>query len=42
MLVTEAVQAATIDSIEYGRRFDLELPGKDGHVVAHEVVARIH
>jgi len=42
MLVTEAVQAATIDSIEYGRRFDLELPGKDGHVVAHEVIARIH
>jgi class 3 adenylate cyclase len=42
MLVTEAVQAATIDSIEYGRRFDLELPGKDGHVIAHEVVGRIH
>ena len=42
MLVTEAVQAATIDSIEYGRRFDLELPGKYGHVVAHEVIARIH
>ena len=38
MLVTEAVQARTEDAVEFGRRFDLDVPGKDGHVVAYEVM----
>ena len=38
MLVTEAVQARTSTMVEYGRRFDLDLPGKDGQVIAYEVL----
>ena len=38
MLVTEAVQASTTNVVQYGRRFDLNLPGKDERVVAYEVV----
>jgi adenylate cyclase len=41
ILVTEAVRDKTTTSIEYGRRFDLDLPGKDGQVVAHEPVGLI-
>jgi adenylate cyclase len=41
MLVTETVHSGTIGRVEYRRRFDLDLPGKDGHVVAHEVVSLI-
>lgn len=42
MLVTNEVQARTVGRVEYGRRFDLDLAGKDGHVVAHEVVGLIY
>lgn len=38
LLVTEDVHARTTDSVEYGRQFDLDLPGKGGHVVAFEVL----
>ena len=38
MLVTDAVKTRTEDAVEFGRRFDLDLPGKDGHVIAYEVV----
>ncbi len=38
MLVTEPVHARTIGRVEYGQRFELELPGKDAHVVAYHVV----
>ena len=38
ILVTEAVRDRTITSVEYGRRFELDLRGKDGRVVAHEPV----
>ena len=38
MLVTETVQARTANDVRYGRRFDLNLPGKDGRVVAYEAV----
>ena len=41
MLVTQEVWSQTVDSVEYGRRFDLDLPGKDGHVVSYEVVGII-
>ena len=41
MLVTDAVQARTSTTVEYGRRFDLELPGKDGRVIAYEVLGLI-
>ena len=37
MLVTEAVKGRVGDDIEFGQRFELELAGKDGHVVAYEV-----
>jgi len=42
ILVTDAVRDKTIADIAYGRRFDLELPGKDGQVVAHEPVGLIN
>lgn len=42
ILVTDAVRDKTIASIEYGRSFDLDLPGKDGQVVAHEPVGLIN
>lgn len=38
MLVTDKVRARTSAAVEYGQRFHLDLPGKDGHVVAHEVL----
>ena len=41
ILVTDAVRDKTVADIEYGRRFSLELPGKDGQVVAHEPVGLI-
>ena len=41
MLVTDNIRVRTLDSVEYGRRFDLDLPGKDDQVVAHEVIGLI-
>ena len=41
MLVSEDVQTRTISRVDYGRRFELDLPGKDGHVVAYEVVGLV-
>ena len=41
MLVTDNIQVRTLASVEYGRRFDLDLPGKDDLVVAHEVIGLI-
>ena len=38
LLVTDAVYQATRNGIAYGRRFDLDLRGKTGRVVGHEVV----
>mgnify|MGYP001819535039 CR=1 FL=1 len=38
MLVTEQVHERTIGRVEYGQRFELELPGKDAQVVAYHVV----
>jgi len=38
MLVTEDVHAGTMDRVEYGRQFELDLPGKDAHVVAYAVI----
>jgi class 3 adenylate cyclase len=38
ILVSEGTQAKTVDSVEYGRRFELDLPGKAGQMAAYEVV----
>ena len=38
ILVSEGIQAMTVDSVEYGRRFALDLPGKAGQMAAYEVV----
>jgi hypothetical protein len=38
MLVTEEVHEATADRVEFGSKFELELQGKDAHVVAYSVV----
>lgn len=38
MLVTEPVQARTQGRVEYGQSVELELAGKDAHVVAYPVV----
>ncbi len=38
ILVTDGVWEATHDEVTYGRRFDLHVAGKEGHVVAHEVL----
>ena len=38
MLVSADVKLRTDDNIEYGRRFDLDLAGKDGRVAAYEVL----
>lgn len=38
ILVSEGIQANTVDSVEYGRRFELDLPGKAGQMTAYEVV----
>ncbi|NND01627.1 MAG: adenylate/guanylate cyclase domain-containing protein [Acidimicrobiia bacterium] len=38
MLVTDQVHVRTIGRIEYGDPLELDLPGKDAHVVAHPVI----
>ena len=38
MLVTEQVYAQTMDRVEYGHQFELELAGKDGRVVAYPAI----
>ena len=38
MLVSADVKLRTGDSVEYGRRFDLDLAGKDGRVASYEVL----
>lgn len=38
ILVSEGIQAKTVDSVKYGRRFELDLPGKAGQMTAYEVV----
>lgn len=38
MLVCKDVRAQTAEQVEFGERFELDLRGKDGHVVAYEVV----
>lgn len=41
MLVTNDVHDRTADSVEFGREFELDLRGKDGLVVAHEVLGLV-
>ncbi|MGI9647308.1 MAG: adenylate/guanylate cyclase domain-containing protein [Acidimicrobiia bacterium] len=38
MLVTDDIQARTAATVEYGRRFDLDIRGKAGQIIAHEVL----
>lgn len=38
MLVCDDVQALTAEQVEFGQRFELDLRGKDEHVVAFEVL----
>jgi class 3 adenylate cyclase len=38
ILVTEGIRTETADSVEYGRRLELELSGKAGRITAHEVI----
>lgn len=38
MLVTEEVHEATAGRVEFGPKFELELQGKDAHVIAYSVV----
>lgn len=38
MLVTEAIRSRAGSAIQYGQRFDLDLRGKTGRIVAHEVL----
>jgi class 3 adenylate cyclase len=38
MLVTDHMRAATESVVTFGRRFDLDLRGKTGSIVAHEVL----
>ena len=38
MLVTEAIRARTSTTVEYGRSFNLDLPGKGGQILTHEVI----
>ena len=38
ILVTDGARAATDGEVAYGRRFELQLAGKEGHVVAHELL----
>jgi len=38
ILVSEEIKAETVDTIEYGRRFELELSGKAGHITAYEAI----
>ncbi len=37
ILVSEGIQTETLDSVEYGRKFKLELSGKAGQITAYEV-----
>jgi adenylate cyclase len=39
MLVTEAIRSRTGSSVHYGQQFDLDLRGKTGRIVAHEVLS---
>ena len=41
ILVTDAIKMHTDTHVEYGRHFDLDLRGKDGHVLAHEPISLI-
>lgn len=38
ILVSDVVRSRTSEDVEYGQRFDLDLPGKDGSVAVHEVL----
>lgn len=38
ILVSEGLQAKTADNVEFGRRFELDLPGKAGRIAAYEVM----
>ena len=38
ILVSAGIQAKTVDTVEYGRRFELSLPGKTGQIAAYEVI----
>jgi class 3 adenylate cyclase/ferredoxin len=38
MLVTEAIRTEAGSSVRYGQQFDLDLRGKTGRIVAHEVL----
>lgn len=38
MLVTDDIHARTVEAVEYGRRFELDVRGKSGPIVAHEVI----
>jgi adenylate cyclase len=42
MLVTDGIHARTHHSVQFGRRFDLDLRGKSGRIVAHEVLGIAH
>lgn len=37
ILVTDAVYQRTLSDVDFGRRFELDLRGKAGQVIAHEV-----
>ncbi len=38
ILVSENIRANTLEGVEYGRRFELDLPGKEGKVAAYQVI----
>jgi class 3 adenylate cyclase len=38
ILVSEEIRTRTSDLVEYGSRFDLDLPGKAGQIAAYEAV----
>jgi len=38
ILVSEGIYSRTVDRVEYGRRFELDLPGKAGQITALEVI----
>jgi len=42
MLASDAIYRLTADEISYGRRHELEVRGKAGHVVAHEVIDAVN
>lgn len=42
MLVTDTIFKRTAGRVEYAERLELDLPGKDGHVVAHPVLGLSH